>query len=76
MAATKSTKWADKIEKAADAYNRLSNNEALYGSALNDVRDDKVLQFRLRQDNGKKLAPRLCQHMLGPLEPYSQELLR
>ena len=56
MAASKSTKWADKIEKAAAAYNKTGNDEALYGQAPNEVKDDKVLQFRLMQDNGKKFA--------------------
>ena len=56
MAASKSTKWADKIEKAAAAYNKTGNDEALYGQAPEEVEDDKVLQFRLMQDNGKKLA--------------------
>ena len=56
MAASQSTKWADKIEKAAAAYNKTGNDEALYGQAPNEVKDDKVLEFRLIQDNGKKLA--------------------
>ena len=44
-----------KSKKAADAYNKTGNDEALYGQAPAEVEDDKVLKFRLMQDNGLKL---------------------
>ena len=55
QAAEKSTKWADKIEKAADAYNMTGNDAALYGNAPNDIATDPVARYRIREDQGKKL---------------------
>jgi len=49
------SKWTDKLGKATDAYNKLPNDEALYGQAPNDVAADPVLKFKLAQDNGAKL---------------------
>ena len=56
MAAKNSDVWVDKLAKAEKAYNNTGNSTALYDAAPNEVKDDKVLQFRLRQDNGRKLA--------------------
>lgn len=56
QAASKNSKWVDKLPKATEAYNKLPNDNALYGQSPNEVNDDPVLKFRLMQDNGRKLA--------------------
>ena len=56
MAAKNSDVWVDKLGKAEKAYNNTGNTKALYDNAPNDVADDKVLQFRIMQDNGRKLG--------------------
>ena len=56
MASKNSAVWVDKLEKAEKSYNKTPNEAALYGQAPDDVLGDKVLQFRLLQDNSEKMA--------------------
>jgi hypothetical protein len=56
QAASKDSKWVDKLPKSTEAYNKLPNDNTLYGQAPDEVKDDPVLKFRLMQDNGRKMA--------------------
>ena len=65
LAAQNTTRWVDKLQKAVTAYNdtpQTSHDEALYGNAPNDATKKeggeltekaKVLQFRIKQDQGR-----------------------
>ena len=49
------TSWADSLQRATNAYNEKSHSY-LMGSAPNDVKNSKALQYELDKTNGEDIA--------------------